>query len=152
MQNGTISPPNKKSQNPKSKPTNPTLAFLTLMNPDHLIGSATSSCIVNPDVSKFIEGSRSAPRRQQQRRQVRPSQQLGCFSSLWLSFSLSFWIFLAIAGLEFWVFYWVCWGFCCLGLLRFLFNFFFFFCLDFCCWMHRMFRVFVQFFGWWICC
>ena len=69
-------------------------------------------------------------------------------NSLWLSFSLSFWIFLAIARLEFWVFYWVCWGFCCLGLLRFLFNFF---CLGFCCWMHRMFGVFVKFFGWWIC-
>ena len=97
------------------------------MNPNHLIGSTTSSCIVNPDVSKFIKGSRSAPRWQQRQRRVRPSQQLGCFSSLWLSFSLSFQIFLAIAGLEFWVFYWVCWGFCCLGLLRFLFNFFFFF-------------------------
>ena len=96
------------------------------MNPDHHIGSATSSCIMNLDVSKFIKGSRSTPRRQQQRRRVRPSQRLGYFSSLWLSFSLSFWIFLAIAGLEFWVFYWVCWGFCCLGLLRFLFFFLFF--------------------------
>ena len=104
---------------------------------------------MNPDMSKFIEGSRLAPRWQQRWWWVQPSQQLGYFSSLWLSFSLSFWIFLAIVGLEFWVFYWVCWGFCCLGLLRFLFNFF---CLGFFCWMHRMFGVFVKFFGWWICC
>ena len=40
-------------------------------------------------------------------------------NSLWLSFSLFFWIFLAIAGLEVWVFYWVCWGFYCFGLLSF---------------------------------
>ena len=40
-------------------------------------------------------------------------------NSLWFFFSLSFWIFLAIAGLEVWVFCWVCWGFCCFGLLSF---------------------------------
>ena len=46
--------------------------------------------------------------------------------SMALFLSLSLLIFLAIVGLEFWVFYWVCWGFCCSGLLRFLFFFFFF--------------------------
>ena len=100
------------------------------------------NCIVNLDMSKFIKGSKLAPRRQQRWRRVRPKILYG-------SLPLSFWIFLAIVGLEFWVFYWVCWGFCCLGLLRFLFNYF---CLWFCFWMLRMFGVFVKFFRWWICC
>ena len=76
-----------------------------------------NSCFVNPDVSKLQGGSSGG-------------DEYG-YSSL----SLSFWIFLAIAGLEFWVFHWVCWSFFCLGLLRFLFNYF---CLGFCCLMHRM--------------
>ena len=42
--------------------------------------------------------------------------------SLSLSFDFSCHCRIGILG-----FYWVCWGFCCLGLLRFLFNFFFFF-------------------------
>ena len=58
------------------------------MNPNHHINFATSSCIMNPNVSKFIESSRSTSRWQQRRRRVQPSQRLGYFSSLWLSFSL----------------------------------------------------------------
>ena len=108
----TISPPNKKSQNP-------VLSSLTHEpNPcNHHISSATNSCFVNPDVSK-LQGGGSG------------NDEYG-YSSL----SLSFRIFLASVGLEFWVFHWVCWGFYCLGLLRFLFNYF---CLGFCCLVHRM--------------
>ena len=46
-------------------------------------------------------------------------------NSLWLSFSLSCWIFLAITRLEFWVFYWVCWGFFLFGFVEVFVQFFF---------------------------
>ena len=94
--------------------TQPSLSSLTLMNSDHRIGSATCSCIVNPDVSNFIEGSRSAPRRQQRRWRVFLFS-MALFLYLFLDF------FLSGTGLEFWIFFigfagafvvWICWGFC----------------------------------------
>ena len=55
------------------------------------------NCIVNLYMSKFIKGSKLAPRQQQQWQRVRPKILYG-------SLPLYFWIFLAIVGLEFWVF------------------------------------------------
>ena len=67
-----------------------------------------NSCFVNTDMSKLQGGSSGG-------------DEYG-YSSL----SLSFWIFLAIAGLEFWVFYWVCWGFFLFGFVEVFVQFFFF--------------------------
>ena len=109
MQNGAVCPKRKWKNEKKicnfthEPNSNPCLPNPYEPKPPHWL-CISYNCIVNLDMSKFIKGSKLAPRRQQRWWRVRPKILYG-------SLPLSFWIFLAIVGLEFWVFYWVCWGF-----------------------------------------
>ena len=94
------------------------------------------NCFVNLDVSKFIKGSKLAPRQQQWWQRVRPKFSMALSPSLFGFFlpllDWNFGVFIGFAG-AFVV--WVCWDFCsifcfcdfvagCSECLEFLLNFF----------------------------
>ena len=119
------------------------------------------NCFVNLDVSKFIKGSKLAPRQQQWWQRVRPKFSMALSPSLFGFFlpllDWNFEFFIRFAG-AFVV--WVCWGFCfVVGCTE---------CLDYlkpvalliyivliletgsfitCNWMHRIFSMVYDIFG-----